>query len=326
MKISDRAIGYITIAIATLICVWVVYMMHLRNAEGSQSATIYFSQLGSLQPQDAVVERGVRVGHVRSTSLYDGYAKVVIDFDLPVKYSKGTRFLNSNYSLMGQRYLVILPQHKGELLDLREPIQGEYEPGIAEAMHLVEHAVQAVDSIKTAIELLARGTSTHPSFATQFNSLMGRLDGTLSSLNNAISQSAPQIESYLRSGSQVASTALRKSEEVQSSIDSLVEGTQFALTTLNGAIHSSGDGIATVAQGLDSLSQTKAWQELFEKRDLHDSLLVLVQGLHHIVDVLQGNAESPFKMSFWKFFKNTNWNILGETAREKRARRLAEER
>lgn len=321
MKLTDKALGYLAIAAALLLTVTVMWQMYVKSAEGVESVTVLFPQLGSLQPEDAVVERGVHVGHIRSVALGKSGAEVVIDFDLPVKYSVGTRFINSNYSLMGQRYVVILPEHSGPLLNLKEQIDGEYEAGIAEAMHLVEHAVKSLDTIKTAVELLAAGTDQSPGFARQFQGVVGQLDGALGALHRSIDQNGPRLGELIAEGNRFASDAVGKTEEIRGTLDTLWGDVGELLRSLSGAIETAGSGLLTVARGLDSLSENEVWKGVADNSSLHDSLLVMTQQLRNVIDVLSGNAQSQAKIGFWKVWKHTNWNIFGATAREKRAKR-----
>ena len=319
-RLPDKAIGYLTILAAMLLCTLVAWKMYLANGRGAQTVEVVFSDLGSLQPQDDVMERGFRVGHVRSAGLVGDRAVATIDFDTPVRYCEGTRFINSNYSLMGQRYIVIIPSHEGRPLDLSRPQEGEFEPGIAEAMHMVAEATAALDSAKTAIELIANGNGSEPGFAARFNGLVSELQTALDGLDRAITEKGALLRGGLEEANGLTARAAEKTGELDAALDTTVAAARTAVASLAKTVVAARAAMGNAMTGLDSLSRTRAWKRLAESRELYDALASLNDDLRKAVDLLAGNGGER-SMKFGKVFKRTNWNVFGATAREKRAKR-----
>lgn len=319
-RLSDKAIGYIAIGLVLLLCAFVGWKMYLEDSRGVQTVVVRFPDLGSLQPQDAVVERGVRVGFVRETRLRGREAEVEIDFGTPVRYCEGTRFINSNYSLMGQRYVVIIPSHEGRPLDLSRPQEGEFEPGIAEAMHMVAEATAALDSAKTAIELIANGNGSEPGFAARFNGLVSELQTALDGLDRAITEKGALLRGGLEEANGLTARAAEKTGELDAALDTSVAAARTAVASLAKTVVAARAAMGNAMTGLDSLSRTRAWKRLAESRELYDALASLNDDLRKAVDLLAGNGGER-SMKFGRVFKRTNWNVFGATAREKRAKR-----
>ena len=84
------------------------------------------------------------------------------------------------------------------------------------------------------------------------------------------------------------------------------------------------NAVAGADEGLDSLSKTEAWVRLAESRDLIDTLSAINGKLKRVVDAFNGSLEDGTNVGAWKLMKKTNWNVLGATAREKRAKREKE--
>ncbi|MBP5188896.1 MAG: MCE family protein [Fibrobacterales bacterium] len=323
-RLSDKAIGYIAIGLVLLLCAFVGWKMYLEDSRGVQTVVVRFPDLGSLQPQDAVVERGVRVGFVRETRLRGREAEVEIDFGNPVRYCEGTRFINSNYSLMGQRYIVIMPVHRGKELDLSLPQPGEYEPGIAEAMHLVKDAVDLLDSLTLAARLIAGGDSAHKPFAERFDGLVDAVEGAVAAVDDAVRTKGPQVADALAQVGDLAEEATAQAEAVQAALDTSLVQARQALRALSEAAQAVRNAVAGADEGLDSLSKTEAWVRLAESRDLIDTLSAINGKLKRVVDAFNGSLEDGTNVGAWKLMKKTNWNVLGATAREKRAKREKE--
>ena len=317
-RLSDKAIGYFAIGVVLLLCAFVGWKMYLEDSRGVQTVVVRFPDLGSLQPQDAVVERGVRVGFVRETRLRGREAEVEIDFGNPVRYCEGTRFINSNYSLMGQRYVVIIPEHRGKELDLSQPQRGEYEPGIAEAMHLVKNAVDLLDSITLAARLIAGGDSAHRPFAERFNGLVDAVEGAIAAVDDAVRTKGPAVAGALAQVGDLAEEATAQANAVQAALDTSLVQAATALRALSEAARAVTAAVEGADKGLDSLSRTEAWTRLVDSRDLIDTLSALSGRIKLVVDNLNGSAEEGTNISAWKLMKKTNWNVLGATAREKR--------
>ena len=139
MKLSDRALGYISLIVFAGIFAGISFGMWAAHQNVHQTAIVDFKELGSLQPEDPVVLHGYRVGTIGSVTWLKDRSRVKIHFTEPLKLREGTQFNNVNYALMGQRRLEIIPSKTGELMPENHVFQGHFEPGIAETLRLIEN-------------------------------------------------------------------------------------------------------------------------------------------------------------------------------------------
>ena len=163
MKLSDRALGYISFIVFACIFGGIAFGMWAAHQNVHQTAIVDFTELGSLQPEDPVVLRGYRVGTIGSVTWLKDRSRVVIHFTEPLKLREGTQFNNVNYALMGQRRLEIIPSKTGELMPENHVFQGHFEPGIAETLRLIENVNEQLEAVQKTILLLAQGDSSHKS-------------------------------------------------------------------------------------------------------------------------------------------------------------------
>ena len=113
-------------------------------------------------------------------------------------------------------------------------------------------------------------------------------------------------------------------EAVQAALDTSLVQARQALRALSEAAQAVRNAVAGADEGLDSLSKTEAWVRLAESRDLIDTLSAINGKLKRVVDAFNGSLEDGTNVGAWKLMKKTNWNVLGATAREKRAKREKE--
>ena len=179
IKISDKTIGYISFAFIIATITLVAIGMWKAHHATRYTATIDFQELGSLQPEDLATLRGYEVGVVREIHWLGDRARVTVHFNEPLRLREGTIFKNVNYALMGQRRLEIIASKTGKDLPEDYIHQGIFEPGIAEALRLIEDVVKQVEALQSMVVLVAQGDSTHPSFSSVFEGYVSKLEGLL---------------------------------------------------------------------------------------------------------------------------------------------------
>ena len=119
MKISDRALGYISLVALFGLFALIAYSMWDAHHEESSIIQVDFDELGSLQPEDQVMIRGYTVGTIGKVQWLGDRARVEIKFNEPIVIREGTQFNNINHAIMGQRRLEIIPSKTGKVLPER---------------------------------------------------------------------------------------------------------------------------------------------------------------------------------------------------------------
>ena len=193
MKISDRALGYISILVIAGIFGGISFGMWAAHQNVNQTAIVDFKELGSLQPEDPVVLRGYRVGTIGSVTWLKDRSRVKIHFTEPLTLREGTQFNNVNYALMGQRRLEIIPSKTGTVMPENHVFQGNFEPGIAETLRLIENVNEQLEAVRQMVLLLAQGDSTHKSAPEIYEDAMHSIEDIFAHTEKTVGTLGPKL-------------------------------------------------------------------------------------------------------------------------------------
>ena len=326
MKLSDRALGYISFIVFACIFGGISFGMWAAHQNVRQTAIVDFNELGSLQPEDPVVLRGYRVGTIGSVTWLKDRSRVVIHFTEPLKLREGTQFNNVNYALMGQRRLEIIPSKTGTLMPENHVFQGHFEPGIAETLRLIENVNEQLEAVQKTILLLAQGDSSHKSAPEIYEEAMHSIEDIFAHTEKTVGTLGPKMNKLFKqmnsSSKALTKTALQADTAIKTATAtvneklSLVDSVVISLTE---NAKKTNDVITSIENGIDSetLLQSK---ELVEKiNDIIASLNSAVQAIDTKNLGFKDKDGKPIKLITWK-----NMNIIGDNARDKARKRLEE--
>lgn len=323
MKISNRALGYISFIVLMGLIAYISYSMYEAHQSVTHTATVDFKELGSLQPEDPVVVRGYKVGTIGSVTWMGDRARITIKFDEPVVLREGSEFNNVNYALMGQRRLEIVPAKTGRVMPDDYVFTGNFEPGIAEGLRLIENVNTQIAIIRDAILILAKGDSTHKSAPETFEATMDAIDSFLDKADEEVQKLSPQIKGLFDQVHQAGAAI----EGATIKIDTAVK---VASTAVNEKIAMLQDAMSTISEGATKTNKVIADIEnniisdkLITTTETIDRLNKVVEKLNAVVQAINTKGikiydkdGNPVKLIRWK-----NMNIIGETAREKARKR-----
>lgn len=319
MRVSDRAIGYFTLL--ALICIIGLVTLGMWNAHHEETYSIVaeFDELGSLQPEDEVTVRGYTVGHVGKISWLGTKAKVEINFDAPLVLREGTQINDVNYALMGQRRLEIIPSRTGNILPKDYVFQGHFEPGIAEALRLIENVNEQLVVVRDVVHLIAEGDSNQPSFPEIFENTMQTIEGLLENVDSKISSVTPQLQKVFKEVEVATNTAKDMADQVDSTV-------KVVNNTVNEKVNQAENVIKTISEGADKankiiaqIENDPAADKLLNSTETVDKVNTLINKLNELVKAIDTRGVKvfdengkPVKLITWK-----NMNIIGKTARQK---------
>lgn len=318
IKISDKAIGYISFLILVAIITFVAIGMWKAHHATRYTATIDFPELGSLQPEDKVTLRGYEVGVVREVTWLGDRARVIVHFDEPLRLREGSVFKNVNYALMGQRRIEITASKEGKDLPEDYIHQGHFEPGIAEALRLIEEVVKQVEALQSMVILIADGDSLNPSFAQVFEGYAEKVEGLMKQAEKVTSMIPEKLESILAitdTTSQTIFNVTTKAESTLQLVDSVskekIQQAKLALVKVSDGTQHANDLITDFENSpIGNLLENDS---LIQKTN---ALLLSTQKLIKAFNTkgLDIRDENGNKITLirWK-----NINLIGKTAREK---------
>ena len=319
MKLSDRAIGYISLVSLFGIFAGVAYGMYEAHQEVPHTAIVDFEELGTLQPEDEVVVRGYRVGTIGKVTWLGNRSRVQIRFDNPIVIREGTEFNNINYALMGQRRLEIIPSKTGKVLPEDHVHQGHFEPGIAEALRLMEDVSKQIMNVREVVMLIANGDSTHASAQQKYEEVIGSVEDLLENVDRTLSAMQPKMRTFFNQVQDAGHTLVDATLQADTAINAAATGISGKLTQAQDVIKTLADGTAKINETIVSIEQSPAMDKLLGSRDAVDKINNLIDKLNKLVAAIDTKGikvydenGNPVKLITWK-----NTNLIGKTARAK---------
>lgn len=319
MKISDRIIGYLSLL--GLICIFasISYGMYDAHQEVNDTALVDFDELGTLQPEDVVVVRGYRVGTIGKVTWLGDRSRVQIKFDTPVILREGTQFNNVNYALMGQRRLEIVPSKTGKVLPKDHVHQGYFEPGIAEALRLMEDVNNQITYVREAVMLIVNGDSAHASAQQKYEEIVGGIEQILEDADKSISAIQPKIKEVFNEIEGASNTLIDITNKADTTVKAVTEAVGEKVESAENIIKTLSEGTAKANQVISEIESNTTLQKFTNSRETVDKLNELVTKINQLIaaidtkdlKVLDDNG-NPVKLVTWK-----NTNLIGKTAREK---------
>lgn len=325
MRISDRTLGYLTILALACIFGLITFSMWKAHQNVNQVALVDFNELGSLQPEDPVVIRGYRVGTIGNVVKIDKHARVEIKFNNPIVLREGTQFNNINYALMGQRRLEIVPSKTGKICGPEYIFQGHFEPGIAEALKLMENVVAQLDGIRQAVLLLAEGDSMHQSATEIYQSAVNSIEGILDNTEKNLESLTPRLNTLFDQFDKATRTVSTATVQIDTTVKSAAGAVQQKLTLAEQAIQSIHKVSLKSNQIMADFENSPSVSKMLNSTETIDNINVLIAKLNKVIKAINTKGldfydenGNKIKLITWK-----NMNIIGKTAREK-ARERAE--
>lgn len=318
IKISDKTIGYISFAFIIATITLVAIGMWKAHHATRYTATIDFQELGSLQPEDLATLRGYEVGVVREIHWLGDRARVTVHFNEPLRLREGTIFKNVNYALMGQRRLEIIASKTGKDLPEDYIHQGIFEPGIAEALRLIEDVVKQVEALQSMVVLVAQGDSTHPSFSSVFEGYVSKLEGLLQqteSLSKMLPEKLDNVFAVVDTTTKSINTITEQTNSAVNTIDSVakekIKTAKYALVKIS-------DETKNANSLIDSFENSPIG-ELLENDSLIQKTNALIQSTQNLIKAFNTKGldirdENGNKVSLIRW---ENINLIRKTAREK---------
>ena len=326
MKISDRALGYISIIVFAGIFGGISFGMWAAHQNVNKTAIVDFKELGSLQPEDPVVLRGYHIGTIGDVTWLKDRSRVTIKFFEPITIREGTQFNNVNYALMGQRRLEIIPSKTGAVMPENHVFEGHFEPGIAETLRLIENVNEQLETVRTMILLLAQGDSTHQSAPEIYEEAMRSVEDifahtekTVGTLGNKLNKLFSQVNKSSKALTQTTLQADTAIKSVTAAANEKISLIDSVIITLSTNAEKTNQSITNIEKGIDNetLLQSK---ELVES--INNTIAAINKGIQAIDTKNFGFKDKNGKKIHLITWKNIN--IVGETARSKARKRLEE--
>ena len=319
MRISDKAIGYFSLLALLGLFAGIAYGMFAAHEKVTYKAYVDFTELGSLQPEDPVVIRGYTVGTIGKVTWMGDRARVEVKFDEPTIIREGTQFNDVNYALMGQRRLEIVPNKNGKVLPEDYIHQGNFEPGIAEALRYMEDVNEQLTRVREVITLITQGDSTHKSAQEIYEYVMQTTEGILDNADKTLDKLTPAVKQLVDQLNQAANSVAEMANQVDTTVKTTTGAINEKIAQADSVVQAIAEGTKKAEQIIASIESTPAVDKLLNTKDLVDHANDLVKKTQALIAAIDTKGVKMYDESGKdvKLFTWKNTNLIGKTAREK---------
>lgn len=323
MKISDKALGYISFAILLLIIVGVTFGMWQAHQESSTQATIDFQELGSLSPEDPMTENGYPIGHVGDVQWLGDRSRVTVVFDEPITLHEGTRFRNAAFALMGQRRIELIRARDGEVLPKDHVFQGEFVPGITESLRFITELHDQVMVTRDAILTILSGNDTLPSVTQKYQEAMQTVESLLNGLEKTTSSTGKKIQEVLDQAENASATINKTADAADSTIRTITAQADSSIAKAHDALQGLSEGIEKIEAITQAVETDTLAQNLLNTKETVEKVNTLVAQMEKLIQAINTKGIAMYDENGNKIqlLKWKNLNLIGETAREKAKKR-----
>lgn len=326
MKISDRALGYISILVIAGIFGGISFGMWAAHQNVNQTAIVDFKELGSLQPEDPVVLRGYRVGTIGSVTWLKDRSRVKIHFTEPLTLREGTQFNNVNYALMGQRRLEIIPSKTGTVMPENHVFQGNFEPGIAETLRLIENVNEQLEAVRQMVLLLAQGDSTHKSAPEIYEDAMHSIEDIFAHTEKTVGTLGPKLNKLFNQMNKSTKALTKTTLQADTAIKTATAAVNEKLTLVDSVLISLSTNAEKTNQIITNIENGIDSETLLQSKELVENINNIITALNKGIQAIdtknlgfKDENGKPIHLISWK-----NMNIVGDNARDKAHKRLEE--
>lgn len=319
MKISDKALGYITFAVLILIITGVVIGMYQAHRETSTQAIIDFDELGALSPEDPLTENGYKIGHVGSVKWLGDRSRVSVIFDEPIILREGTRFRNAAFAIMGGRRIEIIRSKTGDILPEDHVFEGEFVPGLTESLRHIAAIRDQVMLMRDAILLILSGSDSTSGVVSKYNEAMETVESLLANLDKTAQIADGKVQSVLHQADSASENIARVADLADSTLRTVTANAGKSISSTQESLKKLSRGIEKIDALVQAVETDSLAKSLLETQDLVEKIDTLALRTSQLLQAINTKGIALYdedgnkvELIQWK-----NLNIIGKTAREK---------
>jgi len=254
---------------------------------------VRFPQTGGLGAGDEVQVNGIRMGAVKSMTLYGDGVTVDLALAREVQLTQDSRVAIRNVGLMGEKVIAVDLRPTGPAYSTRDTIQGEFEQGMPEVIASLGVAVVGIKSLATQLDSLSN-TLGRGGFAVTVSNFRR----TSEELRLAVEENRASLRSAVQNFSATAQTTREltagREAELKKTLDHFASAAEN-LDRLSTRLDSLRTSLQSVATKLDR--GQGALGRLVNDEKFYADLSSSVKSLRTLIDEIRANPQKFFKFS-----------------------------
>lgn len=148
---SDVKVGIAVIVAVVILILGVVWIGEFRMNQKWATYSVYFAEVGGLNPGDPVTVAGLEMGKVRAMVFEGGRVKAELLLEDQVVLRKDCSIEIRSIGLMGEKFVYIVPGTASETIPQGATIEGKYKAGLTEMTIVMEDVFAEVKNLSQTI-------------------------------------------------------------------------------------------------------------------------------------------------------------------------------
>jgi len=295
-KSLEIRVGVAIFFASLILVVGLMWFQGFKVGRGTYEIHAAFPMVGGITPGDKVNLNGVEMGSVKHVQLRDRDVLLTMEISNRAKIPNDSRIVLQTVGIMGERVISVLLGSSESFLDPGATMQGEYEPGITEALAFLGNIMDELTQLTKDMQQIA-GTLTQ---GNKLKGIVENLADVSARLRTLVERDAPEFESGVRSFRRSAETVDKLLGRNADNLDTLITSVSAAsrdFPELVRRMRAVTDSLAQIANRLQRNDNTLG--ALMSDRDLMDKLEKTVKDLDDLVADIKANPKKYLKVEIF---------------------------
>ena len=295
-KSLEIRVGLTIFVASVILIVGLMWFQGFKVGHGNYQISAIFPMVGGVNPGDKVNLNGVEMGSVKRVQLRDRDVLLTMDISRRAQIPDDSRIVLQTVGIMGERVVTVLLGTSERFLEPGAIMQGEYEPGITEALAFLGGIMDELTLLTKDMQRIA-GTLSQ---GDKLKAIVENLTEVSGRLRALVERDAPVFGAGVRSFRRSAETMDKLLERNSGNIDTLM--TSFAAASkdfpeLVRRMRAVTDTLAEIASNLQRNDSTLG--ALMNDRALMDKLEKAVKDLDDLVTDVKANPKKYLKVEIF---------------------------
>jgi phospholipid/cholesterol/gamma-HCH transport system substrate-binding protein len=286
---TDVKVGITVIAAAVILILGVAWIGQFRMSRHYEAYTVYFTDVGGLNPGDPVTIAGLEMGKVGPMAFEADRVKTELLLQQGVTLKQDCSVEIRSIGLMGEKFIYIVPGKTAAVIPPGAVIQGQYKAGLTEMTIVMEEVMNEIKGLSQAVrKILATEEDTH----------------TVSQTLARVNELTDELLALIRDNKEDLRSTARSLRQASDNVNDILGGRKQEI--IDGI-----DGLARASASLDSLSQAlrsvMASLErgegtlgmLIKEKDIHDELQATIKNLDALIKDVKEHPERYMKVEIF---------------------------
>ena len=196
-KKNNIVVGLFVILSLLILLFGVYFLKEASPGQKTDTYSVMFPQVSTLQDGDPVKVNGVKMGKVTQIELKGNRVRVTLKLNRGLQLPKDSDVRIQNIGLMGERQIGIVLGASAEIWPPESELEGRIDAGIAEAMGIAGEVFVESETLVRSLRAIMDSTVGKPEFVATFNNVVSQTEELSTRLNTFIGEIDPKVKHSL---------------------------------------------------------------------------------------------------------------------------------